>query len=185
MRHRVFIAINLPEDIKKKLASYKEKWPDLPCRWIKKDNLHITLLFLGYVSDEEVLEVCKIVKEVVSKHASFNIVLAKIVYGPLKKPRMVWIEGEKNKELGILQSDLEKNFASYSVKNEKGRNYSPHITLGRLRQWEFNKIEQEERPEINEEINLTFFVESIEIMESQLKKGGAEYAILESVPFSQ
>ncbi len=46
-------------------------------------------------------------------------------------------------------------------------------------------MEPEERLEVNEEIDLTFEVNSIEIMESQLKRGGAEYIVLESVLLKQ
>ncbi len=56
MRPRVFIAINLPEDIKNELISFQKKWPNLPCRWTKKENLHITLLFLGHLNEEELLK---------------------------------------------------------------------------------------------------------------------------------
>jgi len=44
-RRRVFIAINLPGNIRKKLAEYQKKWPELPIRWTKQDNIHITLVF--------------------------------------------------------------------------------------------------------------------------------------------
>lgn len=180
MRHRVFIAINLPEDVKEELASYQSKWLELPCRWTKKDNLHITLEFLGYVSDQELLEICEIAKKTAQKHTSFEIKLDKIIYGPPKKipPRMVWIEGEKSKELGDLKDDLAK---SLGYNPEKGT-YSPHITLGRIKTWEFKTIEPEERPEVSEDIDLTFEVNSIEVMESVLKKGGSEYTVLESCP---
>jgi 2'-5' RNA ligase len=184
MRQRIFIAINLPENIKRNLIDYQGKWLELPCRWTKKENLHITLMFLGYLSDQELLEVLNITKEVVSRHEPFLINLTKISYGPPKKmpPRMVWIEGEKSKELANLQIDLEKSLiSSEKIKFEpEERSLTPHITLGRIRQWEFRKIEPEERPEVNEEINLSFEVNSIEVMESQLKRGGAEYTILES-----
>ena len=165
MPHRLFIAINLPEEIKKKLSSFQEKWPDLPIKWTKKDNLHITLEFLGYLTDDELLKVCQNTKELASKHNPFTVTLNKICYGPPKKipPRMVWVVGKRVKEFNLL----------------------PHITLGRIRAWEFRQIEPEERPEVNEEINLNFEVNSIEIMESQLKKGGPEYAVLESAPLSQ
>jgi len=186
MRHRIFIAINLPEEIKKKLIKFQSKWPDLPVRWTKKDNLHITLIFLGYLGDEELPEICKITKEVAQKHQSFSINLNKVCYGPPKKPsRMIWAEGKKSFELGKLQKDLENYFFSSSIKISKepeARPYSTHITLARIKMWEFKQIEPEERPEINEEISLTFEVNSIEIMESQLKKGGAEYIVLESAP---
>jgi len=185
MRHRIFIAINLPEDIKKKLADYQLKWLELPCRWTKKDNLHITLVFLGYLSNEELLEIIKITKEVALHHEPFFINLKKIIYGPPKKfpPRMIWVEGEKSEELGKLQQDLENSLLSSSIKKieSESKPYTPHITLGRIRAWEFRRIEPEERPEINEELNLSFPVNSIEIMESQLKRGGAEYTILESL----
>ncbi len=189
MRHRIFIAINLPEDIKKNLVDYQTKWPELPIRWTKKENLHITLMFLGYLSDEELLEVLKMTKEIASHQSAFLINLKKIIYGPPKKvpPRMVWAEGEKSKELGKLQKDLENSLLSSEALAKEdltieARPYAPHITLGRIKAWEFRKIEPEERPEVNEEINLNFEVNSIEVMESELKRGGAEYAVLESAP---
>lgn len=178
MRHRVFIAINLPEDIKKKLADYESNWPELPARWTKKDNLHLTLAFLGYLTDEELLAAIEGVKKAASKHDPFFINLRSIIYGPKgKPPHMVWAEGEKSEELDNLQKSLEN---SLGLPPRKDRSYAPHITLARLKQWEFQKIEPAERPEISEKIDLNFEASSIEVMESELKKGGPEYIILES-----
>jgi len=148
MRHRIFIAINLPEDIKKQLSIYQSKWPELPCRWTRKENLHITLVFLGYVKDEELPEILKAVKETASRNQPFKLTLKRITYGPSEKPprppkfldkisydepraqvqkfrraRMVWAEGEKSQELGNLQIGLEKavleSFTSYPRLNFK------------------------------------------------------------------
>ena len=189
MQHRIFIAINLPEDIKKKLADCQGKWPELPIRWTKKENLHITLVFLGYLNDEELLEVCKITKEVASRNQSFSVNLNKICYGPPKKmpPRMVWVEGEKSEEFTSLREDLEKSLMTSEevhFSSEK-RAFSPHITLGRIKVWEFRQIAPEERPKVSEEISLNFEVNSIEVMESQLKRGGSEYSVLESYPLPE
>ena len=109
MQHRIFIAINLPDKVKNKLSEYRAKWPELPCRWTKGENLHITLAFLGYLADDELPEVLRITKETILKHNPFSISLNKIIYGPPKKipPRMIWAQGEKNEELGRLQKDLE------------------------------------------------------------------------------
>ena len=197
MRHRVFIAINLPEDIKKQLSFYRSKWLELPCRWTKKENLHITLFFLGYLTDEELLEVCKIAKEAVSRHSSFSIDLNKICYGPPKKipPRMVWAEGtcievaegRKIDKLSFLEKDLENSLLTSSVMGveKENRPYVPHITLGRIKNWDFRTMEPEERPEIEEEISLSFEVNSIEIMESKLKPQGPDYFILESMELGE
>jgi len=178
--HRIFIAINLPENIKNKLSTYENHWPDLPARWTKKQNLHITLVFLGDTSNEELPEVCQIVREVVIRHQSFPIDLKKICYGPPKKPpRMIWAEGQKSAELVNLQKDLVNSLGGQTEKEERG--YAVHITLARLKQWEFKNIDPEERPQIDEEINLAFEVNSIEIMESKLKPKGPEYFVLESI----
>lgn len=162
MRRRIFVAINLPESVKKELNSYQFKWPELPCRWTKKENLHITVEFLGYLADEEIVELCQRTKEIASKKSPFIVRLNKICYGPPdKKPvRMVWAIGERIKEFNI----------------------TPHITLGRLKMWEFRRMEPEERPQINEDIEIEFEVCSIEIMESQLKRGGPAYTVLQSYP---
>ena len=175
-KHRIFIAINLPEDIKKRLVFYQEKIEKLfgkgLIRWTKKDNLHITLEFLGYVTDEELLEICQNTRESISKHKSFAITLNKISYSPFKKnkpPKMIWaVASPQNRE----------NLALFGQK-------SFHITLGRIKSWQFKQIEPEERPEVNQEINLSFEVNSIEIMESVLKRGGPEYTILQSIQFSE
>jgi 2'-5' RNA ligase len=184
-KHRIFIAINLPGDIKKELSSYSAKWPELPAKWTEKDNLHITLEFLGNLTDEEVGEVCVAAKEVAEKHSSFSLNISQILYGPLPlhssaAPRMIWASGEKSEELSVIREDLENALTEKVRFVPENRMFAPHITLARISEWEFRKIEPEERPEINENLDLIFTVESIEVMESEMKKGGPVYTILES-----
>ena len=184
-RHRIFIAIILPGGIKKGLAEYQKKWPELPIRWTKPNNLHITLDFIGYIGNDELLDICKIVKEAAFKQPPFLINLTKICYGPpndKKTPKMIWAIGEKSKEFASLRDNLERSLsnsenASFSAEN---RAFSSHITLGRIKQWEWKQIEPEERSIIDEDITLNFSANSIEVMESILKKKGPEYVILES-----
>lgn len=194
-KHRIFIAVNLPEKIRNKLAEYKEKYPGLPARWTKPKNLHITLAFIGYASDEGLAEACEIAKKVAEKRQPFLVGLNKICYGPKSKlvyadenkpPRMVWALGEKLKEFSALKNDLD-NMLLGSQKIRflaENKEFSPHITLARIKTWEWSKIEPEERPEIEEDVDINFFVDSIEVMESELKRGGAEYEILGSFPLS-
>ena len=185
MRHRLFIAINLPEIIKNNLSSFQTKYPELPARWTKKQNLHITLIFLGYINEDEIPEILKTTEEVAKKHNAFSLVLNRICYGPPKKtPRMVWAVGESSKELGRLKKDLENSLSDVSLKKET-RPHSIHITLARLNQWQFKQIELEERPQIEQDVNLDFKVNSIEIMQSHLKRTGAEYLMLQSIALGE
>lgn len=99
---------------------------------------------------------------------------------------MVWVEGEKSEECAALKDNLENSLLEsekVSFSPER-RAFRPHITLGRIRTWQFRKIEPEERPDVEQDISFPFEVSSIEVMESFLKKGGAEYTVLESAPLA-
>jgi 2'-5' RNA ligase len=185
MLRRVFIAINLPESLKEKLAKFEKNFPELPAKWVKKENLHLTLVFLGYLKDFHLEKVKEIVKETVKDFSPFSVFLKKVCFGPPKTlpPRLVWVELEKNEVLENLvkklQEKLKENKIPFVVEN---REFLPHITLARIKKWEFQRMEPEERPRINEIIKDSFEVKSVEVMQSHLKRSGAEYTILYSTP---
>ena len=188
--HRVFIAINLPKNIRERISSYQKGIGHFPIKWVKEDSLHITLIFLGYLKDEEVARICEITREFTLRAEPFSIELNKIGYGPAGKmpPRMIWLSGEKSQELANFRASLENEIFSAFGKNysEGGtKQFSPHITLGRIRQWEWRRIDPDEMPQVEEEVSLDFEARSIEVMESHLKRGGSEYVILESCPLKE
>ena len=176
MKRRIFIAINLPEKVKNRLGDYREKWINLDSksiRWVRRSNLHITLLFIGYVDDNELYEIIEKTKKTAKNHESFLIDLERIILGPLDKtPRMFWVQGKISQELADLQNDLEKE-----IEQRQGRKHAlrPHITLSRF------KSGLDLPKDINEPFQASIPVESIEIMQSNLRRSGAEYSILESI----
>ena len=180
MKKRIFIAINLPEEIKKRLVEYQNKWLDLPkdkIRWVAKKNLHITLLFIGYVTDDEMYEICRFTKDVAEKHSPFTINLERIIPGPPNKtPRMFWAEGEKSKELAKLQAGLKEKIEQRS--GARYGAYRPHINLARFKQGLITA-------QTSEPFKAQISVETIEVMQSNLKRGGAEYLVLESIELSK
>lgn len=184
--HRVFIAINLPDHIKQKLFKWQQDWNMLPVHWTKKPSLHITLVFIGSVTDDQMLEICQLARQIGAKHQSFEIKLKQICLGPPNRPpRMIWVEGEKNLALAKLKDDLENslvNLAKSGFNKKEARAFAPHITLARIKQGEWRQLSPQ--PSIAKEIDLVFPVESIEVMESQLLRSGAEYTVLESVPLN-
>ena len=173
---RIFIAINLPDSVKKELLSYKEKWPELSARWVLPENLHITLLFLLNMSEKDLQELIIFSQNAASKHNPFEIVFSGIQYGPSpENPRMIWITLQESQELQSLQKDIQQ------FKPDE-KSFSPHLTLARLRQMEFRRIEPEERPMIQEEFSIHIPVNSFEIMESNLRRQGPKYTVLQSIP---
>lgn len=182
MKRRIFVAINLPENVKDKLQEYQRKWADLPVRWTKSNSLHLTLVFIGYISDEEMGEICRITREVAQRHKPFNIEFEKIILGPPDKPpRMIWVEGKPLEELARLKNELENALTrsqNSGFNRAETRPFRPHITLARIRQFEWQALA--EKPQIEEKISIIVPVESVEVMESRLLRDGAEYIALES-----
>lgn len=178
------MAINLPENIKKRLLEFGKKWEHLPVRWTKKDSLHLTLVFIGYVSNEEMLEICRITRDVALKFEPFNIGFKHILCGPINKPpRMIWLKGKANAILVEIKKELEEaltgsgKIGAFRIEN---RPFSPHITLARIKMGQWHNLP--EQPEIDQEFKFSVPVSSLDVMESDLRGDGAEYTILESCP---
>ena len=174
MTRRIFVALPLSEVVKNQLSQIQKEYPELPAKWVKPENLHITLSFLGNRSDEEVGEICSEVQKIAKKHTPLTLLLDTITYGPPEKtPRMVWATGETSEEFTSLAKGVQEALSE---------SYTPitlHITLARLNQWEFQRISEEERIDISKDIHIKIPIDTVVVMESHLKRGGAQHIILQ------
>ena len=174
-KHRLFIALNFSEKINNRLFEFRDLWPEMPGRFVKKENLHLTLFFLGNMGDEEIAFLIEKLKKTAGKATSFELKLTELCYAPKdKKPRMLWACGPAVEGLSKLKEEMEKALGGEWYRREKGT-FQPHVTLVRLR-----RFDPSELPEVKKKIDLTFPVDSFELMESKLEKVGAEYRVLES-----
>ncbi len=203
---RLFIAINIPEDIRKKISKKKEALESLipgasfvssgGTHITPDENWHLTLVFLGYQEDEAILPIIKSMEDVADSFDSPEITLEDISYAPPKgTPRMIWLNGasETSKSLGSLKIALEdeliKNKVRFKLEN---REFNSHITLARFTPAPenqvsgFTEIPKKELPEIGREFkNLDWFFMAggIDLMESHLSKNGARYELLQHIDF--
>lgn len=180
-KHRIFIAINPSDNFKKQVGRVQNEFANLPMRWVKPENIHLTLTFIGYISDEETANLCKSVSEALANEKMFDIKFVLTKLGPNENsPRLIWLEGEENEPLARIKSKVENAVFDSGI-NYKAeyRKFRPHITIGRIKQKEWR--ENFRGTKIDKKINLEFTAENVEVMESILKKTGAEYAILETI----
>jgi len=189
---RIFIAINLSEEVRETLTGIQQEiigmYPENSGmrvgKWVKKGNLHITLLFIGEVQDKAVPRAIEVLKDIAKDHAPISITFNKVCYGPDEKipPRLVWVEVAENLALFELAKTVKSAMVARSIleKPDK-RPFQGHITLGRIREWQWKHINPEEMPDIEQNLDLSFTTKSIELMESQLRKEGAEYSVIQSI----
>ncbi|QEG37022.1 RNA 2',3'-cyclic phosphodiesterase [Bythopirellula goksoeyrii] len=102
-------------------------------KWVEPENLHWTLQFLGDLTDEEIAEVCRRVKKVVSRLEPFSISASGVgAFPKVDRPRTLWLGiGEGADEFCELQSTIQQSLEDLGFRGEL-RKYVPHLTLGRV-----------------------------------------------------
>ena len=178
MYKRIFISISIPEQIKKRLLLTTEKWKDLPIKWARKANLHITLAFLGFINEEIIPEICEKIQKICEKENIFDIEFNQIELFPsADNPKLVALTGKPNEELKNLVNSIEKEL---NISNTPKKSFRPHITLGRGRKYKWEALEN--KPSIKEKFPLILTVGNVEIVSSELDESGSNYIVLGSYP---
>jgi len=132
---RAFIAIELPEEIKTILSNIQDELRQTRAdvKWVKPENIHLTLKFLGEVEQDKVSKIQLVLEEIAQENSPFAVYLSSLgAFPKLQYPRVVWI-GITNEQLVLkIAEHLEKEIVKIGLLAES-RPFSTHITLGRVR----------------------------------------------------
>ena len=183
---RAFIAIELPSAILGEVdqieARLKPQVPPDTVRWVKADNIHLTLKFLGQVPSDQMDLITSALRTTVASHAPFALEVSGAGCFPnAHRPRVVWV-GVKDDghRLHALQRAVENAIAPLGYPTEV-RDFTPHLTLGRLAR-DVRQIDQKKIGEVVEAAAVgslgRWEVKQVALIRSDLKPNGAEYTIL-------
>lgn len=127
---RIFIALEVPEETRQKIASIIGEYQALSeqGRFVREELLHLTLEFMGSL-DEQALE-CLIGVLAGFRFQPFTVTMGEAGWFPGRKGRTLWLSVEAAPELLRLQRDLHHRLSEAGFALEK-RPFHPHITLGR------------------------------------------------------
>lgn len=132
---RVFLAFPLAEYFSNEISSFLEQLRRIAgIKWVKPDEVHITLHFFGERDEAAVQKIRSIVPPIAGQHAPFQITLEHLGFFPHPaQPRVIWlgVAGDSDR-LVKLQGELEEKFKATGFSIEE-RSFKPHATLGRLR----------------------------------------------------
>ena len=154
----------------------------------KREGWHITLVFCGYLEEEELKKVREIINSVASKTKSFEISPDRILFYPPKRPIMVWLAFAASSQFSQLKKEIEDDIIS-SQTGGLFKNFrvdypaNPHMTLARFEEKYFPNIKKylpSEGIYLTKE-TVPFLVESVDIMESHLSRSGAEYEVISKI----
>ena len=127
--HRLFIAIDFPDDVRESLANMCFGVPG--AKWVSNDQLHLTLRFIGDADENLFADIADILHNV--NASCFSLALRGVGYfPPRRKPNVLWVGIEPCEPLAALRDSIEKLLAELGLEPEE-RKYHPHLTLARLR----------------------------------------------------
>ncbi len=153
-------------------------------RWVRPDNIHITLKFLGDTLPEQLSGITNAIRQTVVDHPAFSLKFKGIgVFRNLKNPRVLWMGIESSTALSEIKQDLDYNLQPFGFETES-REFRPHLTLGRIKylgnvsgmEHLLSRFKDQEFQ--LSEINDIIYYESI------LKPSGPEYIVLSRLQLS-
>lgn len=187
---RTFIAIELPQNIKDLLSRLqtKLKTSSAHIKWVKPENIHLTLKFLGEIDEKKIPGISSALSEIARKTGCFSIKLSSLGAFPgINSARVIWIGIEKGEEnVKEIYKAMEENLKKEGFPEEK-REFSSHITLGRSKSARnrsslikiLNSLKDAPLKE-----NAEFPVEKITFLKSTLTPGGPVYEVIKDFPLN-
>jgi 2'-5' RNA ligase len=159
---------------------------ELPIRWIKSFQFHLTILFFGNTSIARMNSIRARLAELVGEHPEFPCLTVQGFgcFPAYHRPRVLWIGFASNPSLRSWQDRLAKAFEGDFVGKERDRSY-PHVTIARLAFQRLPARFGERLFELAQETGMPRWdwqIDSISLMRSIPEPKGAEYVALASLP---
>ncbi|WKZ49263.1 MAG: RNA 2',3'-cyclic phosphodiesterase [Anaerolineales bacterium] len=185
---RAFIAFEIPREIQQ--AIYKTTSPlraelNRCVRWTPPENIHLTLKFLGEIPPAQVDALTSALRVQADSVPAFNVEVGGLGSFPdRKRARVLWIGIQAPAEIQTLQRGIESACARLGYESES-RGFSPHLTIGRVRQQatpaDAQKIRRALEAATIDSLGAVR-VDLVHLFKSDLQKSGAVYTKIFSAP---
>ncbi len=182
---RAFIAIELPDEVRRGLAGLRRELQRDEHRfvkWVDPEAIHLTLKFLGNIPSRRVTEIARAIEVAAKATAPFELDVSGLgVFPNLRQVRVLWVGiGGEVDRLKELQRGIDTELAALGFDRED-RPFVPHLTLARVRQG----ASPSDRRSLAELVDTAVFedkyeakVETVSLMRSELTPAGAIYSRL-------
>ncbi len=183
---RLFIAIELPEDLKQAIAKVQGqlKAAGAIANWTRPEGIHLTLKFLGDVEEAKVPEIMAAMAGAAAGTGKLSLkVEGAGAFPNVKVPRVLWLGVRGDTErLATLQAAIEDEMERFGFEREE-RKFSPHLTLARIK---FPKPRDNWAAMVGgiRDVNIgSFTADHVSLMKSELRRDGAVYTELKRITF--
>jgi 2'-5' RNA ligase len=174
---RVFIAVELPETIRRKLGDVERElrpWAS-SARWVASDSIHLTLKFIGEITEARLHEVDDGLAGLTWR--PFPVVVRGVGFFPgARSPRVLWA-GLTASTMENLAQEIDARMERFGYEKEK-RAFRAHITLARAKNNRLDSSLVQAARKFEDAEFGNFTVDRCSLFQSTLKPSGAVYTKL-------
>jgi 2'-5' RNA ligase len=182
---RLFVALQIPAPVRENFAALIQEMRSIAPepKWVRAENLHVTLKFLGETPSEKLDSLRNALAAVGFAHP-LHLRFHGVGFFPNdKRPRVFWAGLTSLPNLAPLAREIDLATAALGFP-PKTRTFTPHLTLARFNQ---PAVSQQLRAAAENSATREFGTlntATFHLIRSQLKPTGAEYTTLHSFPFA-
>ena len=183
---RLFAAIDIDSQVRDRIEQIQQQLQrDLNLRgrevkWVRPEQIHLTLKFLGEVRDDRITQVCETVIQTAAQFDNFDMQVRGMgVFG--HPARVVWAGIEPCPPLKSLQTAMESAFETIGWKKEQ-RAFAGHLTVCRVKTAAAGKKLAVAIDRYSDEIFGTVWIDKAVLYESRLSSAGPEYSVVCTAP---
>ncbi len=183
--HRLFIALPLPGHVKDAVGRAQEELraalPAARARWTRREQLHVTLKFLGNVDSQLVDDLTGTVAHACARFGPLQLSARGLGMFPNpRRPRVIWVRvADRHERLGALHRIVETASAAFTSEKREPA-FTGHATLGRCTA--LNRKETVALATLAAGMEHRPFGEwqadAVEIIRSELGPGGSRHTVL-------
>ncbi len=168
---KIFISISIPDEVKvaiqQTMTQISGTISDFEFKWQDTKKMHITLLFVGNVSDHKVSKIASTLEKLVDNTDPFEIEIFGLSAFPhIMKPKVVWLGCRKGrKQLLSLNSSLAGDLKG--MIRDEYKKFNPHLTLSYLKE----PLDGQLLMDLEIKKVASFTVSKVEVMESSVQSG--------------
>jgi len=178
---RTFIAFELPPAVIFLLQEVQQelKRLNLRARWVRPENIHLTLKFLGDVNPDDIHKIGTAMAGAAIDCLPITLSVRGVgVFPGIKRPRVIWVGlGGDTQSLLALQSRLEQKLAGAEFPKDK-RSFKAHLTMGRIKQAANPAVLRQMIADYAKLSSEEFTFNQFILFKSDLKPSGAVYSKL-------
>jgi 2'-5' RNA ligase len=187
---RLFVALEIPAAVRDNLAAQINELRDLPgplaegrLRWVRPENLHVTLKFIGEVEAAK-LDGIRSALTAIGLDAPVGLDFRGLGFFPDERyPRVLWAGLHASGNLPVLARDIDGALEGQGIARDQ-RAFTPHLTLARFEPRSLHEKLRAAVQKNSEREFGAFQAREFHLIQSKLEPSGAEYRSLAAFPLT-